>query len=88
LNAASANRFRYGDAPKETAVDIKTVSDVQYQLMSQSGWYHDKAANCERMALASVDTAIRARHIKDRDNWLEIAARIDAAEEAVKSRKI
>jgi len=28
LNAASANRFRYGDAPKETAVDIKTVSDV------------------------------------------------------------
>lgn len=61
---------------------------VQYQLMSQSGWYHDKAANCERMALASVDTAIRARDIKDRDNWLEIAARIDAAEEAVKSRKI
>jgi hypothetical protein len=55
--------------------------------MSQSGWYHDKAAKCDRMALASADTVTRARHIKDRDNWLEIAARIDAAEEAIKQRK-
>jgi hypothetical protein len=56
--------------------------------MSQSGWYHDKAAKCDRMALASADTATRARHIKDRDNWREIAARFDAAQEAVKQRKL
>ena len=55
--------------------------------MSQSGWYHDKAAKCDRMALASADAGTRARHIKDRDNWREIAARIDAAEEAAKQRK-
>jgi len=60
---------------------------VQYQSMSQSGWYHDKAAKCDRMALASAVAATRARHIKDRDNWREIAARIDAAEEAAKQRK-
>jgi hypothetical protein len=55
--------------------------------MSQSGWYHDKAAECNRMALTSTNAVIRARHIKDRDNWREIAASIDAAEEAVKQRK-
>ena len=55
--------------------------------MSQSGWYHDKAVKCDRMALASTNAVTRGRHIKDRDNWREIAARIDAAEEAVKERK-
>jgi len=55
--------------------------------MSQSGWYHDKAAECDRMALASTDAITRGRYIKDRDNWLGIATRIDAAEEAVKQRK-
>ena len=52
--------------------------------MSQSGWYHDKAAECNRMALTSTSAVIRARHIKDRDNWREIAASIDAAEELKK----
>ena len=55
--------------------------------MSQSGWYHDRAAECNRMALASRNAVTRDRYIKDRDNWREIAARIDAAEEAVKQRK-
>jgi hypothetical protein len=55
--------------------------------MSQSGWYHDKASECNRMALASRSAAARDRHIKDRDNWREIAARIDAAEETIKQRK-
>ena len=55
--------------------------------MSQSGWYHDKAAECNRMALASSNAVIRDHYIKDRDSWREIAARIDAAEEAVKQRK-
>jgi hypothetical protein len=55
--------------------------------MSQSGWYHNKAAECNRMALASANAVTRGRHIKDRDNWREIAARIDAAEEAVKQKK-
>jgi hypothetical protein len=55
--------------------------------MSQSGWYHDKASECDWMALASRSVAARDRHIKDRDNWHEIAARIDAAEEAITSRK-
>jgi len=56
--------------------------------MSQARWYHHKAIQCDRMALGSTDTITRARHIKDRDNWLEIAARIDAAEEAVKKKKL
>jgi hypothetical protein len=56
--------------------------------MSQSGWYHDKAAKCDRMALDSADADTRARHIADRDNWREIAALIDAAEAAVKQRKL
>ena len=55
--------------------------------MSESGWYHDKAAECNRMALASTNAVIRGRYIRDRDSWQEIAARIDAAEEAVKQRK-
>jgi hypothetical protein len=55
--------------------------------MSQSGWYHDKAAECNRMALASADAVTRSRYIDDRDNWLGIATRIDAAEKAVKQRK-
>jgi hypothetical protein len=54
--------------------------------MSQSGWYQNKAAECNRMALASANAVTRGRHIKDRDNWREIAARIDAAEEAVKQK--
>jgi hypothetical protein len=55
--------------------------------MSQSGWYHDKAAECNRLALASTNAVTRDHHIKDRDNWREIAARIDAAEQAIKQRK-
>jgi hypothetical protein len=44
--------------------------------MSQSGWYHDKAAECDRRALACTNAATR-----------EIAASIDAAEQAVKRQK-
>ena len=55
--------------------------------MSQAGWYHDKAAECNRHALASTNTATRDLYIKERDNWRQIAARIDAAEEAVKQKK-
>jgi len=39
------------------------------------------------MALVSNNTLTRERLIRDRDNWKEIAARIDAAEEAIKQRK-
>jgi hypothetical protein len=39
------------------------------------------------MALNSTNAVIRARHIKDRDNWREIAASIAAAEKAIKQRK-
>ncbi|MFZ1952559.1 MAG: hypothetical protein WBX05_14585 [Pseudolabrys sp.] len=53
-------------------------------LMSQSGWYYDRASESDRMALASRSAVARDRHIKDRDNWREIAARIDAADEVVK----
>jgi len=55
--------------------------------MAQSGWYHQKATQCDRMALASTSANTRERHIRDRDRWREIAAWIDAAEEAVKQRK-
>jgi hypothetical protein len=55
--------------------------------MAQSGWYHDKAAKCDLMALISTDAHTRERLLRDRDNWTEIAKRIDAAEEAVKLRK-
>jgi len=54
--------------------------------MAQSGWYHDKAAQCDRMALESASAIMRDRHIRDRDNWRAIAARIDAAEDALKQR--
>ena len=57
------------------------------ESMSQSDWYHDRAAECNRMALASRSPVARSRHIDDRDRWREIAASIDAAEEAVKQRK-
>ena len=52
--------------------------------MSQAGWYHDKAAECNRHALASTDTATRDLYIKERDIWRQIAASIDAADEDVK----
>jgi hypothetical protein len=55
--------------------------------MSQSDWYHERAAESDRMAIASRSAAARDRHIKDRDNWREIAARIDAADEAVKPKR-
>jgi hypothetical protein len=55
--------------------------------MSQSGWYHDKAAECDWQALACTNAATRDHYIKERDTWREIAASIDAAEEAVKRRK-
>jgi hypothetical protein len=53
----------------------------------QSGWYHDKAAQCNRMALISTNAVTRNRLIGDRDNWKDIAARIDAAEEALKKEQ-
>jgi hypothetical protein len=57
------------------------------KTMSQSDWYRDRAAECNRLALASRNPATRSRHIKDRDSWREIAASIDAAEEGAKQRK-
>jgi hypothetical protein len=54
--------------------------------MSQAGWYHDKAAECDRQALACTHAATRELYIKGRDTWRAIAASIDA-EEAVKRRK-
>ena len=57
------------------------------EFMSQSDWYHDRAAECDRMALASRSAVARSRHIDDRDRWREIAASIDTAEEAVEQRK-
>jgi hypothetical protein len=56
------------------------------EFMSQSGWHHDRAAECDRMALASRGPVARSRHINDRDRWREIATSIDAAEQAVKER--
>jgi hypothetical protein len=55
--------------------------------MSQAGWYHDRASESDRMALATRSAVARDRHLKDAGNWREIAARIDAAEEAVRQRK-
>ena len=72
--------------PPRLATSFMQTGDKK-ESMSQSGWYHDKAAECDRMALASTNAVTRARYIKDRDNWREIAARIDAAEEAIKQRK-
>jgi hypothetical protein len=53
--------------------------------MSQAGWYHDKAAECDRQALACTHAATRELYIKERDTWRAIAVSIDA-EEAVKRR--
>jgi hypothetical protein len=56
-------------------------------LGSPAGWFHGKAAECDRQALACTKAATRDLYIKERDNWRAIAANIDAAEEAVKQRK-
>ena len=55
--------------------------------MSQAGWYHDKAAECDRHALACTHATIRDLYIKERDAWRAIAASIDAAEDPVKQRE-
>src|ERR1700752_1654476 len=57
------------------------------KLMSRSAWYHHRAAECDRMALATKSAAARDRHINDRDRWREIAAAIDAADEAADQSK-
>jgi hypothetical protein len=55
--------------------------------MSKTGWYRQKAAECEQLALASASAATRDALIHERDNWLEIAESIDAADAVVKQRK-
>ena len=64
-----------------------TPATGRANVMAQSGWYHDKAAQCDRMALESASAIMRDRHIRDRDNWRAIAARIDVAEETVRKRE-
>jgi len=64
-----------------------TPATGRANVMAQSGWYHDKAAKCDRMALISTDALTRERLLRDRDNWTEIAKCIDAAEEAIELRK-
>jgi hypothetical protein len=46
--------------------------------MSQSDWYHDRAAECDRKAGDSRNPVTRSRHIKDRESWRAIADNIDA----------
>jgi hypothetical protein len=55
--------------------------------MSRSDWYHDRAVECDRKAVASRNEVTRSRHIKDRDSWRAIADSIDAEEKAVKQTK-
>ena len=55
--------------------------------MSQSDWYHDRAAECDRKAVASRNPLTRSRHIKDRDSWQAIADSVDAEEKAVHKQK-
>ena len=65
----------------------KIIARDKKEPMAQSDWYHHRAAECDRMALASRSPVARSRHITDRDRWREIAASIDVAEEAVKQKK-
>jgi hypothetical protein len=60
---------------------------VQYQLMPKSDWYRERAAESDRKASATSKPATRSRHIKDRDDWMEIAASIDAADADQKQTK-
>jgi len=62
---------------KKDAIPI----DVPIRLVSRHG------RRMSSDALNSTNAVIRARHIKDRDNWREIAASIAAAEKAIKQRK-
>jgi hypothetical protein len=55
--------------------------------ISQSDWYHDRAAECDRKAVASRNPVTRSRHIKDRESWRAIADNIDAEEKAAKQTK-
>ena len=66
---------------------FKLRAETMSGVKSQAGWYHDKAAECNRHALASTNTATRDLYIKERDIWRKIAASIDAADEAVKTMK-
>jgi hypothetical protein len=53
--------------------------------MSQTGWYREKAAEYDRLAAAANNATTRDQYIHDRDNWLKIAASIDAADDVVAS---
>ncbi len=55
--------------------------------MSHTGWYRERAAECDRRALTLTNTATREALIRERDNWLEIAESLDAADAVVKQRK-
>jgi hypothetical protein len=55
--------------------------------MSQSDWYRDRVAECDRRAFASRDPVTRSRHIKDRESWRAIADNIEAEEKAAKQTK-
>ena len=66
---------------------LKLRAETMSGVELQAGWYHDKAAECNRHALASTNTATRDLYIKERDIWRKIAASIDAADEAVKTMK-
>jgi len=45
--------------------------------MSMAGWYHQKAAQCARMATEATDPINRAELLKERKLWLQIAADIE-----------
>lgn len=60
---------------------------MKKESMSQSDWYHDRAAECDRKAVASRNPATRSRHIKDRDSWQAIADSVDVEEKAVRQTK-
>ena len=55
--------------------------------MSQSDWYRDRVAECDRRAFASRDPVTRSRHIKDRESWRAIADNIEAEEKLQNKQK-
>ena len=52
--------------------------------MSRATWFYEKARDCGRLAKAATDALTRAAHLRDQENWNDIAVRIDADDQAEK----
>jgi len=48
----------------------------------QSGWYRRRAEDCRKSAAAALSADVRWEHQQQEKQWLQIASKIDADDEA------